>query len=149
MMGGPGMPGMAAPGMEGPDPRVGMPGMGMGAPGMGGGMPGMGPGMMQRDDPEMFELHVKDRTLEQQTLQLAEQYRRAPAEERAEIAKQLDKVVNQHFEVRQERRLLELKRMETEIDRLRKTIERRKEARDTIIKKRMAELTGERNELEF
>ena len=114
-------------------------------------MPGMDPGLMQmqRNDPEMFKLHVKDRGLEQQTLQLAEQYRRTPAEERAEIAKQLDKVVNQHFEVRQERRLLELKRMETEIDRLRKTIERRKEARDTIIKKRMAELTGERNELEF
>ena len=127
----------------------------MGAGGMGGiGMePGMGmdPGLMrmQRDDPEMFELHMKDRGLEQQSLQIAEQYRRTPADARAEIGEQLDKVVNQHFEVRQERRLLELKRMEAEIDRLRKTIERRKEARDTIIQKRFSELTGERNELEF
>lgn len=158
---GPGGPGMGmGPGM-GRGPMGG--GMGMGGPGMGGGMgmgpmPGMGgfgggrPGMnmMQQNDPEMFELHEQDGNLERRTAELCEQLRRlADDNEKAEVKKQLEEVVGRHFDVRQERRKLELKRLETELKRLNEAIEKRQAARDDIIKRRIMLLTGQNDPMEF
>ena len=162
-MGGPGM-GMGGPGMG----MGGGPGMGMGGPeagrrGRGGGMgmagpemPGMGmmPGFgmgdpMQRSDPEMYKLLARDRELERESISLSEQYRRAPEEARAELKKQIGEVIGQHFEVRQQRRQLELKRLEADLDRLQAAIKRRQESREDIIKRRVMQLTWEKDHLDF
>ena len=165
-MGGPGM----GPGMGGPD-RDGR-GMGgrMGGPGMGPGRgrsemePGMmGPGMgrgrgrmggfdpMQRSDPEMYKLVAKDRELERESMELSERFRRGRASEKppAELKEMVESVVAQHFEVRQQRRQLELTRLEKELDRLNAAIKRRQEARDDIIKRRVMQLTWEKDHLDF
>ncbi len=178
-IGGPerGRPGMGKPRKPGGMPggmRGGMPG-GMGRMGRGMGGPGMGMRFdpMQKSDPEMYKLHAKDRELERKTMELSKQFRSAPAEKpgsepltikldsnvepgqltmntvKGHIKEQLEKVVGQHFEVRQERRQLELKRMEKELNRLKLAIERRQEARDDIIKRRIMRLTGEEDPLEF
>lgn len=149
MAGPPGMPG----GMPGGMPPGGMPGGPMGEGGQGrrhGGfmVPGgpFGPrgGMdMERQDPEMYKLLKEDNDLEGQTWELGMRYRRAPSEERAKIKQQLTELAGKQFEVRQQRRLLELKRLEEEIKRLREAIDRRKEARDSLVNKRIQQVIGD------
>jgi len=104
---------------------------------------------MQQDDPEMYKLLVSDNELDGQALEISEQLRRAPSEEREKLKTALKDVVNKHFEARQQRRELQLKRMEDEIKRLREAIEARNEAREEIVNKRITELTGEANPLDF
>ena len=96
-----------------------------------------------------FDTHEEDYALDRQERELAMQYRRAPAGQRAAIKERLDELVDKHFEVRQERRLLELKRLEEELNRLREAIDRRNEARKELVGKRISELVGEENELDF
>lgn len=142
------------PGFGGPDARPGgMPGFErrprdgrfpMGPPGMPGNWQ-----QMQEDDPEMYKLLTTDRELERQTVEMAEQYRRAPAADREKLKAGLSELVGKHFEVRQERRELQLKRMEEEIQRLRDAIKARNDSREKIVTERITELTGEANPLDF
>ena len=117
-----------------------MPGMGMGMPGMGG---------MRVQDPEMFDLNNRDRDLERQTRELAEHCRHASGDERAKFREQLEDLVDKHFEVRQQRRLLELKRLESQLQRLREAIDRRAKARKKLVEKRMTDLIGPEEGMEF
>lgn len=85
---------------------------------------------------------LEENELDRRSHELAGQYRRAPAAEKEELKKQLAEVVANQFRARQERRMLELKRIEEEVKRLRESIERRNEARDKIIERRVVELLG-------
>ena len=138
--------------------RGGQPGVGPGpGPGAGGGPRGFGGGRpsgtprwphhdwnaMEKSDPDMFKLFSKDHALERRTRELSVQYRQAPKEQRPSIRKELTEAVDAHFEVRQERRSLELKRLEEELNRLRSAIERRSKAKKDISSRRIAELLGE------
>jgi len=100
-------------------------------------------------DPEMYELEKADRELDRQTLDLSEQYRRAPKDKQEALQKQLAEAVSKHFDVRQSRRELHLKRLADELDKLRESITRRNDVRDQIIGKRVAELIGEQDDLAF
>jgi hypothetical protein len=104
---------------------------------------------MQQDDPEMYKLLMSDDELDGQALQISEQLRRAPSDEREKLRAALKDVVIKHFEVRQKRRELALQRMEDEIKRLRDAIQARNEAREDIVNKRITELTGVANPLDF
>ena len=104
---------------------------------------------LEKNDPEMYKLLKDDYDLESQERELVIQYRRAPAAQRTTVKQQLSELVNKHFEVRQDRRLLELKRLEEELKRLREAIDRRNEAREGLVGKRIVELLGEENELDF
>jgi len=128
-----------------------------GGDGPGRGGPGFVPGgirmgdyeRLRRDDPEMFALLNQDEMLEKQTLDAADQLRRAPSEQREKLQTQLGELVNKHFDVRQQRRELQLKRMAAELARLREAIKQRNDSRDTIIKERMTELVGDAKGLGF
>jgi len=104
---------------------------------------------LQRADPEMFRLLRTDEELEEQTHRLAMEYRRAPDPEKERIRKELEALVAKHFEVRQERRLLELRRLEEELRRLREAIERRQSHREEIIQHRLRELLDPEDALRF
>jgi hypothetical protein len=119
---------------------------GMMAPGGYGGMP---PGGGPPDDPEMRELVRKDFDTEREALELAGQYRRASGEEREKLKTQIAELVAKHFDIRQQRRKLQLKRMEEELSRLREAITKRDDASATLVKNRIAELIGEPRELDF
>ena len=143
-----GRDGMPGPG-AGPRPGAG-PGPGPGPRGFGGGRPSGSPRWphhdweaMEKSDPDMFKLFSKDHALERRTRELSVQYRQAPKEQRPSIRKELVEAVDAHFEVRQERRSLELKRLEEELNRLRSAIERRSKAKKDISSRRVAELLGE------
>jgi hypothetical protein len=104
---------------------------------------------MRQDDPEMYALVELDEQLEQQSAELADQLRQAAADKRDELRTQLAELVNKHFDIRQQRRELQLKRMEAELARLRDAIQQRNQVRTSIIKDRIAELTGSPRELGF
>ena len=131
----------------------------------GGGRPG-GPGMpdmahdgmapfapnwerMQNNDPEMYKLVKEDMDLERQSRELAQQYRRAPSEQREKLKQQIEEVVNKHFDARQQRRSLELKRLENQLQRLREAVERRAKARKELVEKRVSDLIGREDEAGF
>ena len=97
---------------------------------------------LQKNDPQMYKLLREDQDLERQTRESAMQYRRAPKDQKEAIQKELEKLVLKHFDVRQQRRALELKRLEEELQRLRDSIEHRNKAREQIVKKRVSELLG-------
>lgn len=104
---------------------------------------------LQRTDPDMFQLLRRDTELEEQTQRLAAQYRQAPEAEKEHLRKELEELVGKHFDVRQERRLLEVRRLEQELKRLRETIEKRQSAREKIIENRLRELLGQEDILRF
>src|SRR5262245_49858036 len=148
----PGLDGRPGPDGRGPDGRPGrMSGLEgrrdgrfpMGPPG-----PGMSgfPGDVRRleqDDPEMYQLLTTDSDLERQTAEMADQYRRALPAEREKLKAGLGELIDKHFAVRQQRRELQLKRMEEEIQRLRDAIKARNDSREKIVNERITELTGE------
>ena len=110
---------------------------------------GRGYGAFEPDDPEMREISRKDSEMERQTMELATQYRSARGDEREKLKTQVSDLVAKHFDVRQERRKLQLKRMEEELKRLREAITKRDASTDTIVKNRLSELLGEPRDLDF
>jgi hypothetical protein len=100
-------------------------------------------------DPQMYELQKSDHDFERQTGELSMKYRLAPSAGRSAVKVELTKAVNDNFEVRQNRRRLHLERLEEELERLRSAIEQRDEARAEIVQRRVDELTGESDELDF
>jgi len=100
---------------------------------------------LEQRDPEMYKLLKADHDLERETRELAMQFRRAPGQQRSAIRERVGELVGKHFEVRQQRRRLELKRLEEELKRLRDAIERRNQAREEIVRKHVSELLGEDN----
>ena len=138
------------------DPRRGGFGQGGYPPGPGGGFPGgprgsgTGFGMLGGPpDREMLELEQSDQSYDRQNLDLAERCRRADESERGRLKEELRASIAAHFEVRQKKRQLQLKRIEEEVKRLREAIEKRESTRDAIIDRRFAELVGEEPEPGF
>jgi hypothetical protein len=106
---------------------------------------GRGPGdfgQMKEDDPEMFELMQADMKLDQQTREQAEEYRRAKPSEREAIKTKLAKLVEEHYDVRQKRRELELRRLEEQLTRLRDSVKKRVDEKEVMIKQRVSQLVG-------
>lgn len=124
---------------------------GMGAGGMGGHQPPR-PNYehLKESDPEMYEVYKQDDELERETFRLADAYRKSGGKEenREKVRKQLKEVVEKHFKIRQQRREYELKRLEDQLDRLRKSVKMHQEKSDAVIERRLSALLGE-DGLEF
>ena len=93
-------------------------------------------------DPEMFKLQREDMELEQQSRQLAAQYQGAAKDDREKLKKAVIEVVNKQFEVRQQRRALELKRLEEELNASVTSSSDCAKARKDLVEKRISELIG-------
>lgn len=119
----------------------------MGGRGMGpmGGSPGFG-----HDDPQMMKLAEADRKLEVDSRRLAEQIRRSrgPAGSTGDgpsledMKKKLAIIVEEHFKIRQEKRKLELERLEKQLVKLRESVRNRDDKKSSLIERRLAELIG-------
>jgi septum formation topological specificity factor MinE len=97
----------------------------------------------------MTELTQSDMELEHRTMQLAHRIRGAKSEQAEELKTELSEVISKHFDVRQQKRELQIKRMEESLEKLRETVKKRADAREEIVKKRLGELVGEQGELGF
>ncbi len=90
----------------------------------------------------MFKLLKEDMDLDRQSRDLVVQYRKASSQQREKIKAIVVETVNKHFDVRQQRRALELKRLEEELQRLRESVEHRTKARKELVEKRVSDLLG-------
>lgn len=90
--------------------------------------------------PEFQRLLQEEVRLEKETRLLVKKFKDSPESKQKAVRKDLEKIVAEHFQVRQQRRLYELKLMEERIRILRDDIEDRDENAEKIVKKRMNEL---------
>jgi replicative DNA helicase len=104
---------------------------------------------MQTSDPEMFKLIEQDRALDRQSQEMAVKCQRASGQERSKLKDLLEQLVNKHFDIRQQRRALELKRLDEELKRLHEAMDARAKARKDIVAKRLSELLGREDDLHF
>jgi aspartate ammonia-lyase len=104
---------------------------------------------VEKNDPEMYKLMQAENDLDRRTHELARDYRDASKEGRAKLKADVKKLVTQQFEARQQRRTLQLKRLEDELQRFRDGMERREKDRQQIIEKRVSELLSEEAEAGF
>lgn len=101
-------------------------------------------------DPELQKLLEEDGKMEQQAQALVAQYcQEKDQQKRAKLKEQLQTLTEKHFDLRQQRRELEITRLEEQLERVRASIKKRTEARDLIIQRRMARLLGEEDDLAF
>jgi hypothetical protein len=101
-----------------------------------------------RRDPEMDELVDQERSLVRETMDLVREYRKASKKDE-KLKERIEGLVASQFDVRQQRRKLELSRLEGELRRLQEAFERRDKASKQIIEKRVTELLGQEEDVGF
>ena len=95
-------------------------------------------------DPQLKKLNQADAKMEKEAQDLIEQYRNpATDDQRAETKAKLVELTKKHFDLRQERRSLEISHLEDRLSRVRAAIAKRNEARDLIVQIRVSQLLGE------
>jgi uncharacterized protein YPO0396 len=104
---------------------------------------------LEQDDPEMYALLKADHELERKSLEISNRLRQLPRDQRVQLKEELTTVLNEHFDARQKRRELQIKRMEEELKKLRDGITKRNDSRKEIVGKRLNELTGDENDQDF
>ena len=104
---------------------------------------------LEQDDPEMYALLKSDFEMERKSLEISSQLRQLPRDQRVKLKEELTTLLNEHFDVRQKRRQLQIKRMEEEFKKLRDAVTKRDESRKEIVGKRLNELTGDESDQDF
>lgn len=98
----------------------------------------------------MDDLMRADNEMEREAADLASQYHQnATEEKRSEIRKELTDLSQRHFDVLQQRYELELSRLEERVRLVREQLSNRKELRQQIVARRIAQLLQERDPLQF
>ncbi len=106
------------------------------------------PARRQLDPEEMANLLKEDVTLEREARNRAKQCRNeTDKQKQAKMKTKLLELTAKHFELRQERRRWQIARLEAELEKVRATIDKRNDAREVIIRRRVSKLLGERDEL--
>ena len=105
--------------------------------------------LLEHRDPEIFRLYKAEEQLQRGTHELVNQYRRAGESQRETIRKSLSELVERHFDVRQQRRRITLKRLQEELTRLQSAISRREQARKQIVLKHISQMLGDAHDLDF
>jgi phosphomevalonate kinase len=101
---------------------------------------------MKDEDPEMYALVKGDQDLERATFDLSNRYRQTmKSEDREKIKAELQAAVEKHFMVRQQKRELELKRLEEQLTRMKESVAKRLAEKGPIIEQRVKDLTGEQD----
>jgi hypothetical protein len=102
---------------------------------------GLGPG---EDDPEMSKLIQAEHELDRQSDDLVKQYGATEDySQREKLRTQLRELLVKQFDAQQLRREKELERVEKRISDLRAQIKKRTSARDTIVDRRLENLTSD------
>jgi len=108
---------------------------------------------LKANDPEGYEFTVADMRLEKESRNLAFQLRQArrdgSRDEVKRLRNELTKVVKEHFEVRHEKRVHELERLERKLETMRDRLEKREKMAEELIDQRIRDLAGDEPEPEF
>ena len=98
--------------------------------------------MMYRH-PEVRETWVRQQESEQKVRKLADSYRKADAKQKEALRPGLEQALSDQFDSKVAEHELRVKKMQEEIGRLRDQIAKRKALKSQILKKRLAEITGD------
>lgn len=101
-------------------------------------------------DPERYEHLVKERELEEQSRELARQYRLSDdASQKEAIRQKLEILLYEVFEYRQANRRQEIERLEKKLEELREENALRMEKKDEVVSLQLSRLIGEKTGLEW
>jgi len=95
-------------------------------------------------DPKGYERMQELRRLEREGMELAEQARRAPADDKEAASKRLQENLAKQFDLREEQRVREITELKRRVDALEKALGDRKTNKDRIVDRRRRELLGEK-----
>ena len=104
---------------------------------------------LKQRDPKGYERIVELRRAERESMELAEQARRAPPEEREAATKKLKENLSRLFDLREENRARELSELKRRVEALEKALADRKGGKERIVEKRRRELMGEKIDEEW
>ena len=105
-----------------------------------------------RENPQLAEVLKKDLTLRQEQDKLLDEIKTAGDEEKEELVKELQEVVNNRFDVIVERKQIEYEQLLEKLERLKNDVEQRKakmekwkdtKFKEESVKERIKELLGE------
>ncbi len=97
--------------------------------------------ILQKEHPELYGLEIRQEKLEDKTHLLARTYQTAKNEkEKGEIRRQLEKVVSEQFDAREEIKEYEVKQMEAELQEVKGKLRKRKANKNKIVEQRVNQL---------
>jgi len=101
-------------------------------------------------DKDRYNKIVEERKLNQQSIQLAEEYRETDNQEiKMDIKEKLEVLLNEIFENRQQNRKYEIERLEKKLMELKEANQKREKNKKLIVEKRLNELLGQNDELKW
>jgi len=100
-------------------------------------------------EPEEFERAIQERRLEREAEALARHAAQLEGEVREKTIAQLRKLLSESFELRQENMRRQMGELERELARLKTLVEKRQQHRDLVIERRIKDLTGEPDHLQW
>jgi hypothetical protein len=105
---------------------------------------------LKEDDPDAHDRIIKMAKLEQQSLRLSKQYRKEEnAGKKEGIKAELLQILDSIFNIRQENKEKEVKRLELKLEELKTTLKKRKDVKQEIIQNRLNKLIGKSDHLEW
>lgn len=105
---------------------------------------------LKRNDPDRYQLLLQETKLDQQSQNLAEQYRKAKApEEKSRIKQELKSLLDQLFDIREKNKEAEIHHLEEDLNRLKSTMTERRKNKAQIVTARLEELLDERTSLKW
>ena len=97
--------------------------------------------MLKKEDPQHYDLEIRQEILEEKTSVLAESYQNARNEkERQNIKQQLETAISEQFDIREQIKESEVKKMEAELQRVKEQLRQRKAHKSEIVSRRVKEL---------
>ncbi len=118
-------------------------------PGLGGGLRWGNFGELKKKHPELFELIQRDMELNKKTAELVQAWKEAAPGDKDALKAELREVATEHFTVREDRQLYELKLLEERIQRMRKESEKRKEKMEKVVNRRVKDLLERDDDADF
>jgi len=105
---------------------------------------------IKNNDPERYQEILKEKKLNEKSLDLARKYKETDDEqEKLKIKKDLEELLYQLFNYRQKNREFEIKRLEKKLAELKAANIKRNENKKLIIEKRLKQLIGEKDYLNW
>jgi hypothetical protein len=101
-------------------------------------------------DPEIAKLIEADQAMDREVRDLVTRVRKETvAQKRAELRAGLEELTAKHFDLRQQQRRLQIAQMEAELERIRQEVQTLDEVKKLVVRRRVSQLLGERDELGF
>ncbi len=104
---------------------------------------------LKKKNPERYENVSKIRTMETKSQLLGRRYRGADDSEKAKIKAEITSLLSELFDLRNLDRQEEVKRLEKQLQELKKSIAERGKNKNLIIERRLLQLVGEKSYLEW